>query len=58
MTSADSCRGTKPILGSRQPSLIASQKGVRAIVCEEMRKPEGGMRGVQLNWDPFQCLGI
>lgn len=52
------CRGTKPILGARQQSVIASQKGVRAIVCEKIQKPEGGMWGVQLNWDPFQCLGI
>lgn len=52
------CRGTKPILGSHQLSVIASPKGVRAIVREKMQKREGGMRGVQLNWDPFQYLGI
>lgn len=47
------CRGTKPILGSRQLRVIASQKGVRAIVREQVQKPVGGCEVCSWTGIPF-----
>lgn len=55
---SDFCRGTKPILGARQQSVIASQKGVRVLYVRKYRNLKAGCEVCSWTGIPFSVWGF